>query len=369
MNPVKLSESTSWFRMSEDPTSFFHKVLFLEGFENSSNIYVLEDNNQLTLIDTGNDWTAFHELFEHYSVRDLKTIILTHGHSDHTMGLFELVRSYSDFNNFQIILHKAFSDNLREILKKFNKEFRIMPVLGGEKIRVSGLTLEVIHTPGHTIDSICLYHPESATLFSGDAVSFHPIVDEKMGGDMPSFVHSLRVLSKYEIKNILPGHTLPALFMGKGILNKAYRKAIMEFAPESGDLKETATNLIKVGLLDEAVMILDECIEVADEEDRARLIGLKASVLADMGRYEESIRLFDEIADKYPSALYSKGMVYMRLEDYKKALDCFNELLKIKPDDKKGKLAKGMALYKLGRVEEALSIDEFRLIYKVVEKN
>lgn len=356
----------SWKRLSDNPDSFFYNILYLEGYENSSNIYLLE-GDYLTLIDTGNDYTAFFELFEIHKPENIKKIFLTHSHNDHTLGLFELIRSYPTFDNFEVVLHKAFADNLGNIIQKMNKNCKITPVLGGEKINLSGIDFEVIHTPGHTIDSICLYHEESKTLFSGDVVSFHPIADEMIGGSMINFIYSLRILQKREIKNILPGHTLPAFAIGEKILDKAYKNAIYSFAPESVGL-ELAIELTKAGLLDEAIVVVDDYVKGVDEEEKINALGLKASILADMGRYDESIELFDEISAKNPNAIYSKGMVYLRMEKYQEALDCFDEFLKTHPDDKKAKLSKGIALYKLGKVEDALSIKEFNTFYKAIER-
>lgn len=357
---------SSWKRLSDNKDSFFYRIFFLEGYENSSNIYAIE-GDYVTLIDTGNDWTAFFELFEIFDPEEVKKIVLTHGHSDHTLGLLELVQSYPDFNHFEVILHEAFAENLKNLLSKFNKEFKITSVAGGEKIDLSGYPFEVIHTPGHTIDSICLFHSHSSTIFSGDAVSVRPIIDDKLGGDTPSFVHSLRILkNKYAPRNILPGHTLPAFGLGDRILEKAYKNAIMTFSPENGDLKETAMNLIKVGLLDEAVIIINECLAEAENHEITNLLGLKASVLADMGKYQESLEIFSRICQDSPSALYSMGMIYMKLKDYQKAHECFEEYLKLRPDDKRAKIGMGMALYKLGRISEAMSIDEFRKIKNMV---
>ena len=356
----------SWKRLSNNPDTFFYNVWYLEGYENSSNIYLLE-GDYLTLIDTGNDYTAFFELFEIYKPENIKKVFLTHSHNDHTLGLFELIRSYKTFDEFEVILHKAFADNLKDNIRKFDKNFKVTPVLGGERVNLSGFDFEVIHTPGHTIDSLCLYHKESKTLFSGDAVSIHPIVDERVGGSLTNFIYSLRILQRREIKNILPGHTLPAFSIGEGILKKAYKNAIYFFDSEKTGL-ELAIELTKVGLLDEAIVVIDDYVKQVDEEERINALGLKASILADMGRYDESIEIFNQIESKNPTATYSKGMVYLRMEKYREALDCFNEFLKINPNDKRAKLGKGLALYKLGKIEDALGIEEFNEFYKAIEK-
>lgn len=357
----------SWKRLSDNPDSFFYNVWYLEGYENSSNIYLLE-GDYLTLIDTGNDYTAFFELSEIFKIENIKKVFLTHSHNDHALGLFELIRSYSNFNNFEIILHEAFAKNLQDIVQKMGKKCKITPLLGGEKVNLSGIDFKVVHTPGHTIDSICLYHEQSKTLFSGDAVSMHPIVDEKLGGSLMNFIYSLRILNRLEIKNILPGHTLPAFAVGKTILNKAYRNAIYFFNPEKFGL-ELAIDLTKAGMLDEAIVVIDDCLKEMNDEEKVNALGLKASILADMKKYEAAIKLFDEISDKNPNAIYSKGMIYLKIEKYEEALKCFDTFLKLNPNDRKARLSKGIALYKLGMVEEALNIKEFNLFYKAMEKS
>jgi glyoxylase-like metal-dependent hydrolase (beta-lactamase superfamily II) len=71
---------------------------------------------------------------------NLKYVIDTHGHSDHTAGNEGLRSAFHS----KIVAHK---------LSHFNKD---ISVVDGDTIRVGTITIKVLHTPGHTPDSICL---------------------------------------------------------------------------------------------------------------------------------------------------------------------------------------------------------------------
>jgi glyoxylase-like metal-dependent hydrolase (beta-lactamase superfamily II) len=80
---------------------------------------------------------------------------------------------------------------------------------GQELMGTSGWT--VLHTPGHTEDSTCLYHADSATLLSGDAVLteggvawFNPELTDPQASS--STEDRLREL---EVEHLFPGHGLP----------------------------------------------------------------------------------------------------------------------------------------------------------------
>jgi glyoxylase-like metal-dependent hydrolase (beta-lactamase superfamily II) len=71
---------------------FLDKTLYWEGYDSSSNVYAIAGES-LTIIDPGNDYMALMELFRMgYKPKDVKKILLTHGHVEHVMGAFELFR-------------------------------------------------------------------------------------------------------------------------------------------------------------------------------------------------------------------------------------------------------------------------------------
>ena len=71
---------------------------------------------------------------------NLKYIVNSHGHADHTAGNEELKSAYHS----KIVAHK---------LSHVDKD---ISVVDGDTIRLGTVTIKVIHTPGHSPDSICL---------------------------------------------------------------------------------------------------------------------------------------------------------------------------------------------------------------------
>jgi len=72
---------------------------------------------------------------------------------------------------------------------------------------LGGMSLELIHTPGHTMGSLCIYERGQGILFTGDHIlgagttSINP-----EHGDMALYIASLQKLLKYNAKAIYPGH-------------------------------------------------------------------------------------------------------------------------------------------------------------------
>jgi glyoxylase-like metal-dependent hydrolase (beta-lactamase superfamily II) len=150
----------------------------------------IEDLN--TIIDPGIDGFIIDEI-ERISTGFGKTpieqVILTHNHFDHAAGLRDLKLKYK----FRVF---AFSDGpgVDELLTD------------GQFLRVGDDCLEVIHTPGHSSDSICLYAPAEKALFSGDTQLRVRASCETYSND---YVAGLMKLAGREIRSIYSGHDAP----------------------------------------------------------------------------------------------------------------------------------------------------------------
>jgi len=363
-----------WIPLSEllraaDP--LFEKVLFLPGYEFSSNIYVVT-GTYLSIVDPGNDYTAFIELFARgYRPSDVKKIVLTHGHRDHAMGVFDLLRSYPTLmenGGFELILHEASPQEIKDMVRKSG--CRVTEVRGGETLEISGLDWEVIHTPGHTIDGICLYHPPSKTVFSGDTVLPHAMVepDEHAGGRLDYYLFGVRALLGKDIENVLPGHGFPVVSSGRKVIEETYEGLMMKFIGVDTKAKtpwiEGATALAQKGCLEEAVYCCAKAL-VLDPENR-RALQLKASCLNDLGLFHEALETLDTLEglqlrkkdDLFP--LIGRGYALMGLCKYRESVIFFDDALKVKPGVKDALIYKGMALYLAGNYDEAMEIDHFR---------
>ena len=74
---------------------------------------------------------------------------------------------------------------------------------------------KLLHTPGHSEDSLCVYLPESGALFSGDTLYR---ISDHLGAYPKTYVSSLERLAGLDIKRIYPGHGQPILSDAMGFI-------------------------------------------------------------------------------------------------------------------------------------------------------
>ena len=341
----------------------FDHTLFLMGYEFTSNSYLLQGDYH-SIIDPGNDYSAFMQLLElGITPPTIKKVALTHGHHDHAMGVLELFRGYGGYDkkDLEIIMHEAGPEEFKRMVRELG--CRISEVKGGEIINLSGFDLEVIHTPGHTIDGLCFYHPPSRTVFTGDTVL--PLamadVDQKAGGRLDHYFYALRTLLRREVDHVLPGHGGMAINLGRRVMEETYDALIKKEVGIETPLMDGAAQLAQQGLLEEALFYVNK--ELDKDADSLRAMEFKAFLLNDLGRVEEALAWFDRLlaqnSGHFP-ALMGKGAALLGLGRYEESLPYFDDVLKAQPQSKEAQVSKGMALYLAGRPEEALDIEAFR---------
>jgi glyoxylase-like metal-dependent hydrolase (beta-lactamase superfamily II) len=352
---------------SSDP--FFEKFSYLLGYDYSSNVYVIK-GDYLTIVDPGNDYTGFMDLFKlGYRPEDIKKIVLTHGHRDHCMGAFELLRAYPDLaesGGFELILHKDSPAELKEVVQKFG--CRVTELQGGEILDLDGDAWEVIYTPGHTIDGLSFYHAPSQTAFTGDMAVPHAMaeVDANAGGRLDHYLYGIKALLKKDIANLLPGHGLPVVSIGNRVVEQTYESLMLKIIGVEKQIPwlDGAKALVSKGLLEEAVFCCDR--ELTRQPDNLTAMQLKAYCLTDMGRCEESIALLDRVLTREGDNVYAltaRGHALLGLGRYPDSFEYFDRALKIDPNFQDAQVYKGMGLYLSGRYDEALDIDTFRTAF------
>lgn len=179
-------------------------IYYIEGIGLSSNVYVIGEK-EIILIDTGagDEMNRLRETIERsgLSVKDVSKVVLTHSHPDHTGGLIDLLMASSP----TIFIHSAEAEYLDL------DEALITKVVEGDVIETSGHRLKVIHTPGHTVGSICLYDSDSGILFSGDTVFTNGAFGrtDLPTGNARAMKESLKRLTQFNIDSLLPGHEEP----------------------------------------------------------------------------------------------------------------------------------------------------------------
>jgi hydroxyacylglutathione hydrolase len=138
-------------------------------------------------------------------------IVLTHCHYDHTAHVAEIQAMTSGKISIHRLDAPGLSNDLLSSAMLFGE--KMAPVnagrLLGEGDRVGDLT--VIHTPGHTPGSLCLYHEQEEVLISGDTVFTHGSFGrfDLPGGSLPALRDSLKKLGGYAVRGVYPGHGEP----------------------------------------------------------------------------------------------------------------------------------------------------------------
>ena len=177
----------------------------------ATNVHVLADpaTREAIAIDTATPCLAW--IADELAARDwtLKFIVSTHGHWDH-IGDNAAVAEHTGAD---IAVHPLDRDRLTDPQPLW-APFEIVPSVpavdlaeGGE-VRVGVVRLRVLHTPGHTEGSVCLYDADGGRLFSGDTLfaSGWGRVDLP-GGDPDAMATSLVRLSELEDGvRVYPGH-------------------------------------------------------------------------------------------------------------------------------------------------------------------
>jgi glyoxylase-like metal-dependent hydrolase (beta-lactamase superfamily II) len=166
-----------------------------------NNVWLVGDDSDVVVIDAAH--TAA-QIVEAVAGRNVVAVIATHGHNDHVTVAPELATDlYAP-----VLLHPG--DDV--LWKASHPEAKYWNLEGKQRIAVAGTELQVIHTPGHSPGSVCLYLPEAGVLFSGDTL-FHggPGATGRSYSDFPTIIGSIRdsLLTLPEATRVHTGHGDP----------------------------------------------------------------------------------------------------------------------------------------------------------------
>ena len=119
---------------------------------NFTYLIIDEEEKEIAIIDPSWNLDKIFEIIKRNSYR-VKFIINTHTHFDHILGNEQVLA----ITNCQIVQHENSMDR------------HDIAVKDGDRIRVGNIVIDILHTPGHSKDSICLI-VDSKIIFTGDTL-------------------------------------------------------------------------------------------------------------------------------------------------------------------------------------------------------
>ncbi len=180
-----------------------------------TNCYIVgcEDTKEGAIIDPGGDAKRILAEVERLGL-EIKYVINTHGHFDHTLANKEVVKA----TGAPLAIHSADAPTLTKgggafffgIMSKASPPADTM-LEEGQVLTIGKIELKVLHTPGHSPGSICLYSEEEGVLFDGD-VLFNMGMGryDLPGGDYRVLMDSIhRLLALPDETTVYPGHGPP----------------------------------------------------------------------------------------------------------------------------------------------------------------
>jgi glyoxylase-like metal-dependent hydrolase (beta-lactamase superfamily II) len=137
-------------------------VFSLDGqdFNVDNNVWLVGDDHEVVVIDAAHDPAA---ILAAVGGRRLSAIICTHGHNDHINAAPQVAEA----KGAPVLLHQGDEMLWRMIFPGTRPD----EDLGDEQvIEIAATPLRVLHTPGHSPGSVCLWAPALGTVFSGDTL-------------------------------------------------------------------------------------------------------------------------------------------------------------------------------------------------------
>jgi glyoxylase-like metal-dependent hydrolase (beta-lactamase superfamily II) len=170
----------------------------IERTGTTSNSWIVGDDEEVIVVDPGRDAAAVLDLV---GEREVLAVICTHGHSAHTEAAVEVAAR----DEAPIALHPTDRVYWREA----HTDNPDIDMEDGGVFEVSDVALEVLHAPGHTPGSVCIYSEDLQAVFVGDVVSESgPVPHEK---EFPDFARQLSSIGAHVLTlpgqtRVLPGH-------------------------------------------------------------------------------------------------------------------------------------------------------------------
>jgi hydroxyacylglutathione hydrolase len=189
-----------------------HEILTVGPLQCNCSILGDETSLEAIVVDPGDDIPSILSVLDKHNLT-VKQIVITHAHIDHIAGAQRLKRVTG-----APILYNQNDLPLVEMMD-VQAGWLGMPTPevpppddtldDGKRIAIIGLTGSILHTPGHTQGSVCLYLPDQSLLLAGDTL-FNGSVGrtDLPGGNTRQLISSIhtRLLVLPDEVTVIPGH-------------------------------------------------------------------------------------------------------------------------------------------------------------------
>lgn len=181
------------------------KVKMMQVGPIGTNCYILRDDQtgKTAVIDPGDEAGRILKVLEE-DKDQVEYILLTHGHYDHTTAVPELARA---FPQAAIYIHKADANGAGSQLFPLAGQVEGLKYYDeGDTLPLGSLTIQVLHTPGHSPGSVTLKVED--VLFTGDTLFCGSMGRTDLGGgSYAQIMASLKRLGELEGDfHVCPGH-------------------------------------------------------------------------------------------------------------------------------------------------------------------
>src|SRR6266516_3688598 len=165
----------------------------------SVNAWIVGDDEEVIVIDPGADAAG---LLDAVGDREVLAVICTHGHADHVAAALEV----AERDEAPVALHPRDRSLWREAHPDEDADIEMED---GGIFEVADVALEVIHAPGHTAGSVCLYCEDLGAVFTGHVMLAGGAAPQD--GEYPDFAGQLTAIGENLLAlppdtRVLPGH-------------------------------------------------------------------------------------------------------------------------------------------------------------------
>jgi hydroxyacylglutathione hydrolase len=189
-----------------------HEILPVGPLQCNCSVIGDDVSREAIVIDPGDDVADVLAIVQKHNLK-VQQIIITHAHIDHVGGAKKLKAATGAailLNQNDYALLKMLDVQAAWVGMASPGKVEIDQSVGqADKIRVGSLSADVLHTPGHTQGSVCLFFPLEKKLIAGDTLFAGSIGRTDLpGGSFEKIIRSLheKVLALPDDTIVVPGH-------------------------------------------------------------------------------------------------------------------------------------------------------------------